>query len=1809
MKTFSKFKKIHLLSLFLICIFIFANLLLNSLARAAAGVPMYINFQGRLMDSTGLLLGSASGTDYCFKFSIYDATTGGSKIWPTGSPSRDTLTVRSGVFDATIGEADTLNLTFTDDQAYVNVEVATMVGPDCTDTGGAESFETLTPRPQIVSSGFAINSKTVGGFTPAQSATDSQIPVLTSGAIILGHATTAGLTSAGAAPLAVDAGSSGVLNLNNTSSGNILLGGGSASTGCTLTNSSGAFACTAGLTGTTINATSALQLGGTDINTAGTLSNVAYENQVNTFTANNIFQPTVTTGTGATAGLQIAANSLTTGNALDVSTTSLTTGNLVSLASTSTAAGSNTQTVLKVATSGANATSTQTTYGGHFSNTHTGTSSSNVGLYSTASGGSNNYAAIFDAGNVGIGTTSPASKLTIDSNSNSQAIRIFGATEASEIGDIYMGGGYMVLDTTAGTSGLGFIDLRSEDDEYGIIIRESSGAGIGSYANIYLTDASNDYLNFCLNCTKAGVPGLVLFDNGGDDLRTGLGTASPGAKLDVNIIDYTGVSAEMIGFRLQNTVQALSSGGTIANWRAGQFIAPTINGVAGGATETVTTAATLYVDAAPSGSDITFTNGPYSLWVDAGLARFDGDLIVGGSTSITETLANTGFSVGGDDLFVAGLAGIEGNVYTDGSFIAGASTTISNGSISQSSGETLTIGTTSANLVLQTTTSGTLNLSPAGNLNLTPSSFVANVGGGTSRTGLRFLEPSGTGTDYAGIQSNADVTTSYTWTLPAADASGCIQSNGSGALSISACGGGTTWNGISNPTGTQSLTFDDGELNAWTVSSDTEIFHTITANSLTTGQILSIASSSITSGALIDLAITGTGGLTDQKGLNISLSGANGTGGQTTYGAYLSNTHTGTSTNVGLYATASGGSNNYAGIFAAGNVGIGTTAPDRPLEVNSATGLGARLTYNDADGSAVNYTDLQVGSSGQFNISPSGFIANLGGGTTETALRFLEDSDNGTDYAAIKAPASVTTSYTWTLPAADASGCVQSNGSGTLSVSTCGDTNIQSWTSGTDNTWTKPTNALFVIVEAWGAGGAGAGGAGGSSGSVRSGGGGGGGGAYVTNTYQGSFFSGNQVATVGAGPSGSAGSANGGTPSDASAGGNSCFSSTSSCGGTVFLTAGGGGGGAGTSTTGSGGGGGGGQGGAGSGATTATGATGGGQGGSATNTAADGFAGAGGATASTTAVSGGLSQYGGAGGGASTTTGTNNSGAGGSTYKGGAGGAAGGTSATGGCFARNGGDGGTSPSTSAGGGGTAGTGSSSDNGGAGGNGADGDDSKGGQGGGGGGNACAGASNRTGGNGGNGGARGGGGGGGGSVMSSDASATGGTGGNGGAGFVRVTTLRGSGADLAETYCTNDGSIVPGDVVALDHNLRAGVKKTNGVYDKGAVGTISTSPGLVIGTTEEDCVKPVLVALSGRVPMRVSLENGPIRKGDLLTPSSAPGVAMRATKAGQVIGQAMTEYTDSDLPGYVVAFIKMSYAHGSKITDLLPPGLTAENVDEAPESILTEGLDPTKNIQQQILDYFLSNRALLEQSADLSEILTDRLGSALEIITPKVITDGLVVNTIGAGGTELNLLNDTIFFGRPYFNNDTAGFAVIRKGERFVDIKFDKEYLTQPVISAVISFDADKSLLDEELDPQLADQLRASQEARDETLFGEGYQFIITQKSTKGFRIYLNKRATIDIQFSWIALAVKDAKIIISEDSTSVTEKESDQVPTQTNPENSSASEVSDVEVVDYIDTDLQPTEEEAPTPSPESSEQSPVSEPLPPEQSPPEQTSP
>lgn len=135
-----------------------AHVLWPDQTKAAAGVAAVLSYQGRLMDTSGNPLGG-TGTQYCFRFSIYDAETAGTKLWPAGTPATSTATTTDGVFNALIGQADALTYNFYDsDTVYLNVEVNPTSGSTCTTTG---SWETLSPRQRIASTGYSQSAENV----------------------------------------------------------------------------------------------------------------------------------------------------------------------------------------------------------------------------------------------------------------------------------------------------------------------------------------------------------------------------------------------------------------------------------------------------------------------------------------------------------------------------------------------------------------------------------------------------------------------------------------------------------------------------------------------------------------------------------------------------------------------------------------------------------------------------------------------------------------------------------------------------------------------------------------------------------------------------------------------------------------------------------------------------------------------------------------------------------------------------------------------------------------------------------------------------------------------------------------------------------------------------------------------------------------------------------------------------------------------------------------------------------------------------------------------------------------------------------------------------------------------------------------------------------------------------------------------------------------------------------------------------------------------------------------------------------------
>lgn len=142
----------------------------------------------------------------------------------------------------------------------------------------------------------------------------------------------------------------------------------------------------------------------------------------------------------------------------------------------------------------------------------------------------------------------------------------------------------------------------------------------------------------------------------------------------------------------------------------------------------------------------------------------------------------------------------------------------------------------------------------------------------------------------------------------------------------------------------------------------------------------------------------------------------------------------------------------------------------------------------------------------------------------------------------------------------------------------------------------------------------------------------------------------------------------------------------------------------------------------------------------------------------------------------------------------------------------------------------------------------------------------------------------------------------------------TTLQN--ADLAENYISSQ-LLEPGEIIMPEGGENSmAVVKTVKPYQSQTIGIISTKPGITLNSqakTDDRYPYVYPVALSGRVPVKVNGERGPIRSGDFITSSSTPGTGMKATGRGVIVGKALENFEGLSAgdTGVITVFVSLSY----------------------------------------------------------------------------------------------------------------------------------------------------------------------------------------------------------------------------------------------------------------------------------------------------------
>ncbi len=199
------------------------------------------------------------------------------------------------------------------------------------------------------------------------------------------------------------------------------------------------------------------------------------------------------------------------------------------------------------------------------------------------------------------------------------------------------------------------------------------------------------------------------------------------------------------------------------------------------------------------------------------------------------------------------------------------------------------------------------------------------------------------------------------------------------------------------------------------------------------------------------------------------------------------------------------------------------------------------------------------------------------------------------------------------------------------------------------------------------------------------------------------------------------------------------------------------------------------------------------------------------------------------------------------------------------------------------------------------------------------------------------------------------------GTGGSGIVIVRYLTNGGADLAEYYPVLDSSIAAGDIVAFDTSTPVNVTRATEGEANILAGVISTDPGLVLAQPTDTSGQRE-VALSGRVPTKVSLENGPIAIGDPITISSVPGVGMKAGPLDPSIGNALEAFTASSTGTTIEVFLNLQ-----KGTNASAVG---QQLLAQPTATTTDAFDFVGGLIQAITNRFLNGSSASSTQSDAS-----------------------------------------------------------------------------------------------------------------------------------------------------------------------------------------------------------------------------------------------
>lgn len=132
-------------------------------------------------------------------------------------------------------------------------------------------------------------------------------------------------------------------------------------------------------------------------------------------------------------------------------------------------------------------------------------------------------------------------------------------------------------------------------------------------------------------------------------------------------------------------------------------------------------------------------------------------------------------------------------------------------------------------------------------------------------------------------------------------------------------------------------------------------------------------------------------------------------------------------------------------------------------------------------------------------------------------------------------------------------------------------------------------------------------------------------------------------------------------------------------------------------------------------------------------------------------------------------------------------------------------------------------------------------------------------------------------------------------------------------IANYLQINGSNVKDGSIVS---SSQGGYTLSKTEYDPRVVGVVAKNPAVSFNL-DASAPNTYPVVTAGNVLINVTSQNGSIKKGDLLTTSKLPGVGMKATNTGYVLGTALADYQASSKTavGQIPVSLNLHYSYTS------------------------------------------------------------------------------------------------------------------------------------------------------------------------------------------------------------------------------------------------------------------------------------------------------